>query len=194
MDCVFCKIVKGEIPAQKLYEDEHIISFLDVFPVGRGHSLVVPKVHCSNLQEAPPEILGHLTQAAQKVAKALVSGLRADAFNMFLNNGKVAGQIVPHLHFHILPRFADDGFKLGFQKIEYQDGEIDKIRTKVAAQITAPSRDQLLNALQQAAADKNINCAKALNIARQHQISSKELGAVLNELQIKLRNCQLGCF
>ncbi len=196
MDCIFCQIVEGKIPCHKLYEDEQVISFLDIFPAGRGHSLIVPKLHYADLQEAPAGVwvLGQVMLVSQKVAAALTTALETEGFNIFLNNGEVAGQKIPHLHFHILPRYLQDGVRLQHPPYTYKEGEIEQIRDKVTAALPIPSRQQLLTALQKAAADKRLNCAHALSLAKHYQVPSKELGSLLNQLQIKLRNCQLGCF
>ncbi len=194
MDCIFCQIVAGKIPCHKLYEDEQVISFLDIFPAGHGHSLIVPKTHYANLQEAPAEVLGQVMLVSRKMSAALTSALKTEAFNLFLNDGEVAGQKIPHLHFHILPRYPQDGVRLQHPPYTYKEGEIEQIRDKVTAALPIPSRQQLLTALQKAAADKRLNCAHALSLAKHYQVTSKELGSLLNQLQIKLRNCQLGCF
>ena len=194
MECIFCRIVSGQMPCQKLYEDEDVISFLDIFPAAPGHSLIVPKKHYPNLEQAPPEVLQQLMTVAQKVAAALKSALDNEGFNLLLNNGAVAGQKVHHLHFHILPRRAGDDVNLSFQHYKYGAGEIEQVRDKVVAAVRELPRERLQDDLQALAPDKRLTCAQALALARQHQISSKELGRLLNQEQIKLRNCQLGCF
>jgi len=112
MDCIFCKIIAGEIPAKKIYEDENVLSFLDISPVNYGHALVIPKKHYPDLLSADEATLTELILAIKKIAPALIDSASASGFNLNLNNGEVAGQVVNHLHFHIIPRFADDGLKL----------------------------------------------------------------------------------
>jgi histidine triad (HIT) family protein len=129
-DCVFCKIVKGEIPATKIYEDEIALAFLDIFPVSPGHTLVIPKEHYENFLAIPEETLRGVISASQKVAKAVVKGTGAEGFNFTQNNGKVAGQAVNHLHFHIIPRVEGDGLKHWPHK-DYTDGEEQKISEKI---------------------------------------------------------------
>lgn len=108
-DCIFCKIVAGEMPSHKLYEDEHVFVFLDIFPVKEGHVLVVPKVHSNDLFDADPMVFGHIMSAIQKVGNALKQTTSADGFNVITNIGPAAGQTVFHTHFHIIPRHEGDG-------------------------------------------------------------------------------------
>jgi histidine triad (HIT) family protein len=113
MDCIFCKIVAGELPAHKVYEDEETLAFLDIRPSSRGHTLVVPKQHAAGLDDIGPESLTATTLAAQAVARQLRSKLQPDGLNMIQNNGAAAGQEVFHYHLHLLPRWAGDGASLG---------------------------------------------------------------------------------
>ena len=94
MDCIFCKIITGELPATKVYEDNDCLAFLDIYPVNPGHTLLIPKQHYDDLLSTPSEVVGKLYQAAQKVARGVMVGLGADAFNLGLNNGRAAGQVV----------------------------------------------------------------------------------------------------
>ena len=110
--CIFCKIVQGEIPCYKIYEDENNIAFLDISPRTKGHSLVIPKKHSDTLDSISQGDYIALSLAVTKVAHLLKSKLSADGYNIFCNNGTVAGQEVPHTHFHIFPRFADNKIKM----------------------------------------------------------------------------------
>eukprot|EP00276_Gloeochaete_wittrockiana_P009695 CAMPEP_0184646168 /NCGR_PEP_ID=MMETSP0308-20130426/2804_1 /TAXON_ID=38269 /ORGANISM="Gloeochaete witrockiana, Strain SAG 46.84" /LENGTH=148 /DNA_ID=CAMNT_0027075901 /DNA_START=237 /DNA_END=683 /DNA_ORIENTATION=- len=103
-DCIFCKIVKGSIPCSKLYEDEHVIAFLDINPVADGHALIVPKAHYVTLPETPGAVAGACMSVAPKIADAILKAVGVEAFNILQNNGKAAGQAVMHVHFHIIPR------------------------------------------------------------------------------------------
>lgn len=109
MGCVFCRIVRGELSAHKVYEDPEILAFLDIHPMTDGHTLVIPKLHAERLSELPPELMGKLFQAVQKVSVQIVRALGAPALNVGFNDGRAAGQAVPHLHVHIIPRFPGDG-------------------------------------------------------------------------------------
>ena len=110
--CIFCKIVSGEIPADKIYEDESLLAFLDIAPVNPGHVLVIPKKHYENIEETPEEVLCWLIKKVKEVGLAVKNGLGVSGYNIVQNNGSVAGQVVPHLHFHIIPRKENDNLHL----------------------------------------------------------------------------------
>ena len=108
-ECIFCKIVAGRLPACRVYEDADCLAFLDIGPIVHGHTLVIPKAHVDPLMEAPTDLLGKLIGVVRRVARAQVAALKADGVNVMQANGKAAGQVVPHLHFHVIPRFNTDG-------------------------------------------------------------------------------------
>ena len=108
-DCIFCGIVAGEIPSTRIFEDEHTLAFLDIGPLVKGHALVIPKTHCDPLTATPPELLAACMLTVQRVARAQTEALGADGINVHQANGAAAGQVVPHLHFHVVPRFRQDG-------------------------------------------------------------------------------------
>jgi len=130
-ECVFCKIVAGELPSERLYEDEAVVAFLDIAPISPGHTLVVPKSHCRDLLEAPPEVVGAVVRAAQKVAPAVLRATGAEGFNFFQFNGSCAGQVVMHLHFHIIPRRPGDGVAFGWVQGKYGEGEMAALGARV---------------------------------------------------------------
>lgn len=107
--CLFCRLLRGEIPSTRLYEDEHTVAFLDIGPLVKGHALVIPKRHVGSLAEISDEDLGRVMATARVIARAQLNGLKADGVNIFQANGAAAGQVVPHLHVHVVPRFEDDG-------------------------------------------------------------------------------------
>jgi histidine triad (HIT) family protein len=107
--CVFCKIIAGELPAVRVYEDDEVIAFMDIGPVVKGHTLVVPKEHCDPITRTPPHLLEKLILVVQRIAQAQVSGLGAAGINVTQANGRLAGQIIPHIHFHVIPRYESDG-------------------------------------------------------------------------------------
>ncbi len=129
-DCIFCKIIAGEIPADKIYEDDNTFAFLDIAPINPGHTLVIPKNHHLNIFEIPEETLGQMMITVKKVAVALKESLGAENINLGMNNGKSAGQVVMHAHIHVMPRYEDDGYKLWHGKT-YQEGESQKIAEQI---------------------------------------------------------------
>ena len=107
-DNIFAKIIRGEIPAAKVFEDDHVLAFMDVFPQSRGHVLVISKKSkARNLLDVKPEVLSHVMQDVQKVAKAIRAALKPDGLVLTQFNGAPAGQTVFHLHFHLIPRWID---------------------------------------------------------------------------------------
>ena len=107
--CIFCKIVRGEIPSVKIYEDENIFAFMDIAPANPGHAMVIPKGHFETLVDIPDDLANDMTLLTKKIARAAMSALAAEGFNIAMNNKQVAGQVVPHAHIHIIPRFKGDG-------------------------------------------------------------------------------------
>lgn len=123
--CIFCKIVAGQIPCFKLLEDANTIAFMDINPVNPGHALAVAKGHFPNVESIPPEVLAEVAKTAQKVAKAVFKELKPNGVNLLQANGPGAGQSVPHLHFHIMPRVAGDNVSLNW---EYKPGDMAAIK------------------------------------------------------------------
>lgn len=110
-ECIFCKIVNGDIPAAKVFENEHVLAFLDISQVTKGHTLVIPKVHKENLYELTPEIARNLFEVVPTIAKALKTEYEPIGLNSINNNGEAAGQTVFHYHLHLIPRYGKgDGF------------------------------------------------------------------------------------
>lgn len=129
-DCLFCKIIKGEVSANKIYENDKVVVFLDINPVNLGHNLVVSKEHYKDFLSAPDEVLKEMIITMKKIAKAMTGALDLEGFNIEQNNGSVAGQVIPHLHFHIIPRYKDDGLR-HWQGKKYKEGEIKKVAEKI---------------------------------------------------------------
>ncbi|MDD4900591.1 MAG: HIT family protein [Patescibacteria group bacterium] len=130
MSCIFCKIISGELPSHKVYEDENVLAFLDISPVNPGHTLVVPKKHFVDLEDADEATLCAVIKAVKRVGLSIKNNLGAAGYNLGMNNGAVAGQVVPHLHFHLMPRQAGDGLKLWPQQA-YGPGEAEEILQKI---------------------------------------------------------------
>ncbi len=129
-DCIFCKIVSGEIPAHKVYETDKILAFLDNHPVNYGHVLIIPKIHHENLIDAPDDILCEIITAAKKLAPAVLKAAGLHNYNLVMNSGQEAGQKVFHTHFHIIPRFFGDGYGR-FRVPDYKEGEGEGMVAKI---------------------------------------------------------------
>jgi histidine triad (HIT) family protein len=130
-DCLFCKMVAGRIPVTKIYEDEVVLAFLDIGPISDGHTLVIPKQHFEKLHECPPELLGRVGSRLGKIAGAVTAAMNSDGYNVLCNNGRAAGQLIEHLHFHIIPRNSGDGLFGQWPAYEYEQGKIEVIAEKI---------------------------------------------------------------
>jgi len=135
MDCIFCKIAAGQIPCSKIYEDENVLAFLDIGPVSDGHTLVIPKQHYTKIHECPPEILTAVASVLPKIAGAVFEASSADGYNVLCNNGRASGQLVEHLHFHIIPRKTGDGVFSKWPASKYPQGMAEKITEKIRAKL-----------------------------------------------------------
>ncbi|HLH67190.1 MAG TPA: HIT family protein [Solirubrobacteraceae bacterium] len=111
-DCLFCRIVAGELPSQRVCEDERTVAFMDINPATHGHMLVVPRAHCTDLLEAPADDLAAVVATAQRLARLAVQRLGADGVNLLNSCGAAAWQTVFHLHMHVIPRYRDDPLRL----------------------------------------------------------------------------------
>lgn len=128
--CIFCDIIDGNIPSSKVYEDEDVLAILDVSQVTFGHTLVMPKKHVENIVEADEETVVKCAKVISKLSKQIVNNTGAVGCNVLNNCGEVAGQTVPHLHFHIIPRYSkNDSVEFKFNESEKQD--LDKVLEKV---------------------------------------------------------------
>lgn len=134
-DCIFCKIIRGELPSYKVYEDEKTIAFLDIKPVNEGHTLVVPKNHSQNIFDIAASDWAAVADTVRKVALAVEKGLNADGVNLAMNNREHAGQVVPHPHVHVIPRFKGDGLKLMPQR-NYKEGEAESSAEKIRSALS----------------------------------------------------------
>jgi len=132
-DCVFCKIVAGKLPCFKLLEDETTIAFMDINPVNPGHALAVAKGHWPTVDVIPPDVLANVARTAQRVAKATVRALAPAGVNLVQANGPAAGQSVPHLHIHIMPRRAGDDVSLNWTPAPGDMKEIEAVAGKLKA-------------------------------------------------------------
>lgn len=129
MDCIFCKIIKGEIPCYKIYEDKNVLAFLDISNDIEGHTLVIPKKHYKNILDCKNEDLTHVIKAIKKISNHYIS-LGYNGVNVLNNNEKCAEQSVFHLHFHILPRKDNDGYKV-FPDLKSTENNLTEICEKL---------------------------------------------------------------
>jgi len=129
-DCLFCKIIAGEIPAQKVYEDEKVLAILDIKPINPGHVVVILKEHAEDILDASEENAKAGIAAAQKIGLTLKRALGAGGINIHVNNGAVAGQMIKHAHLHVIPRFENDGRECWVGK-EYDPGEMEATAEKI---------------------------------------------------------------
>ncbi|MFH2021210.1 MAG: HIT family protein [archaeon] len=134
-DCIFCKIIDGQIPCSKVYEDSNVLCFLDNGPVNKGHLLVVPKQHAESILDESDENLAHCMVAIKKVAGALMKAMKAEGFNVINNAKPAAGQVIFHTHFHIIPRFANDGHRHWPQSKYSSAEEMDDIKLRIIKSI-----------------------------------------------------------
>lgn len=130
-NCIFCKIVKGEIPSRTVYEDEDFKAILDLGPATKGHTLILPKNHAANLFELPADTAAKVLPAAQKIAAVLKEKLKCDGLNLVQNNGEIAGQTVDHFHLHIIPRYQDDGQKIHWKPTQPDAQELDQVHAEI---------------------------------------------------------------
>jgi len=129
-NCIFCKIIKGELPSYKIYEDEHNLAFLDINPTTEGHTLVVPKQHFVNFEDIPEEELKKTILIVKKIGKKLKDGLGVESYNVCENNDLAAGQLIPHIHFHLIPRHGNDNLK-PWPQTSYSEGRAEEVLKKI---------------------------------------------------------------
>lgn len=133
--CIFCRIVKGEIPSAKLYEDEDVLSFLDINPINPGHALVIPKKHYPTILDVDDEDLKKTARVTKIVARAIKDALNCDGINILQNNFEAAGQLIFHFHIHVIPRFDGDGIKVWSGK-PYKEGVMQEVQAKILSAMT----------------------------------------------------------
>lgn len=130
-NCIFCKIANGEIPSKTLYEDERFRVILDLGPASKGHALILPKDHYANLYKLPDETAGDVMKLAKKMAAQMTERLGCEGFNLVQNNGELAGQTVFHFHMHLIPRYKEDGQKIGWKPQEVSQEELEAVRDQI---------------------------------------------------------------
>lgn len=134
-DCIFCKIVSGQLPCAKVYEDQQVLAFLDIGPISPGHTLVIPKFHAQRLTDCPADTVAAVGQKVGAIARAVLEATRVNDFNLLCNNGPHAGQVVPHVHFHIIPRRESDGLLGSWPAGSYAEGEMAALAQDIAARV-----------------------------------------------------------
>ena len=133
-NCIFCKILAGEIPSTAVYEDDDIKAILDVNPAARGHVIILPKNHAANIYELPDEDASKIMIVAKKIATAIEKAYHCDGVNILQNNGEAAGQTVFHLHVHVIPRFKGDTVNIGWKQGDMPE-DLDAICKEIQAQL-----------------------------------------------------------
>ncbi len=134
-NCIFCKIVAGQIPCHKVYEDDNVLAFLDVGPLSQGHTLVIPKGHWVTLDEVPSEISAAIGMVLPVIAKAVCNATGIADFNILQNNGKLAHQAVGHVHFHIIPKTADTGLGIDWPAGKLEPEQASDLLAKIKASL-----------------------------------------------------------
>ncbi len=134
-DCIFCKIVAGEIPANVVLDTPGALAFLDVAPLAPGHTLLVPRSHHKQISDLSPDAMAEVTRHLPELARAVTTAVGAEGTNVLQNNGSVAGQVVNHVHFHIIPRFDKDGLGFRWSAGTYATGEADALIAKIKEQL-----------------------------------------------------------
>ncbi|HWT26613.1 MAG TPA: HIT family protein [Mobilitalea sp.] len=134
-NCIFCKIISGEIPSTTIYEDGDFKVIMDISPAAKGHSIILPKKHAANLFELDDETASKALIVARKVAKAMMEALHCDGLNVLQNNGEAAGQTVLHYHIHLIPRYENDPVNIKWAPGKYVDGEAAAIADSIAKRI-----------------------------------------------------------
>ena len=134
LECIFCKIIRGELPTNKVYEDEKTFAFLDINPVNPGHVLVVPKKHTTDVFEIEDNEWDTLMRVVKKISLAIEKSLKPTGINLGMNNKSGAGQVVFHAHVHIMPRYPKDGHELWKGK-PYAEGRAGEVAEKIRADL-----------------------------------------------------------
>lgn len=127
-DCIFCKIVNNEIPSKIIFENDKILAFLDINPISKGHTIVITKNHYSTIESIPEEELSELFLSVKKISILIRKKLKIDGYNILLNNYRAAGQIIDHIHVHIIPRRTDDNLiNLEIPKEQATQSELEEV-------------------------------------------------------------------
>ncbi len=130
-DCIFCKIANGEIPCNKIWEDENYLAFLSIDPICDGHTIVIPKKHYENMFDVSESVIAGLNKSCKRISLMLKDKLNAEGINILNNSGVAAGQEVMHIHFHVFPRYKEDKLKLWFLGASENFSKLDEVAEKI---------------------------------------------------------------
>jgi histidine triad (HIT) family protein len=139
--CIFCKILSGEIPSARVLEAEGAVAFLDINPVNKGHVLLVPKEHHAALPDLPDEAAAEVAALLPRLCRAVRAATGAEGLNVIVNVGRVAGQTIDHVHWHVIPRFHDDPVDWPWPHSEYAGDELSQMRFRIERELNPPSAD-----------------------------------------------------
>jgi histidine triad (HIT) family protein len=134
-NCIFCKIIHGEIPSARVLETDHAVAFLDINPVNYGHTLLVPKVHCVQLSEVPDAVGGAIGELLPRLCRAVAAATGAHGLNVIVNNGAAAGQTIDHCHWHVIPRFDDDAVNWPWPHQSYSGDALNQMRFRIEREL-----------------------------------------------------------
>lgn len=136
-DTIFSKILDGELPCYRVYEDDHVLAFLDIGPLSKGHTLVIPKERKTHLHELSDETAAAIGRVMPRLCRAVMKATGATAYNVLQNNGSNAGQVVMHVHFHIIPRLGDDGLGVLWNPSSLGQGAATELQGNITAALAA---------------------------------------------------------
>ena len=141
-ETIFDKILSGAIPCHRVYEDEHVLAFLDIGPLSRGHTLVIPKQRAAQLHELSDEAAAAVGRVLPRLCRAVLRATGATAYNVLQNNGHAAHQVVMHVHFHIIPRFAEAGLDIGWRASSLEEAAAAELLATMRAALAAEERSR----------------------------------------------------
>jgi histidine triad (HIT) family protein len=133
-ECIFCKLIHGDMPCHKVYEDDKIVAFFDILPISPGHTIVAPKKHEPDIEGVTDEEIQAMSLILKKIGKAMLEGLGVKGYSIFLDNKSAANQHVPHMHFHIVPREEGDGLER-WPSSGYEEGEAEHFLGKIMSKL-----------------------------------------------------------
>lgn len=141
-DCIFCKILVGEIPSAKLLDEPEAMAFLDIGPVARGHALLIPKRHYTTLDEMPPEDAAAMFGYLPGLVRAVQGTIGCEGVNVLQNNGRIAGQVVPHVHVHVIPRDPGGEFTFNWPAGQYEEGQAESLAEAIREKLSSGSTEK----------------------------------------------------